>query len=81
MTGELTLNLMFQNNAEEAVTFYVDGFSPLFGNSRILKTTYYGRKNLQRSGMFRKLPRISCRARREASGPSGSCSTGWRSLP
>jgi len=42
----LILNLMFRNNAEEAVKFYIAVFSQVFGTCRILNTTRYGEKEL-----------------------------------
>jgi len=37
---------MFRHEAEEAAKFYVSTFSPIFGDTRILKITYYGEDEL-----------------------------------
>ncbi len=65
----LTLNLMFRNNAEEAVKFYIAVFSPVFGNCRILKTTRYGEKEL---AALRDVPEMT---RDIMPGPAGSIKT------
>jgi predicted 3-demethylubiquinone-9 3-methyltransferase (glyoxalase superfamily) len=39
--------LMFRHEAEEAVNFYVSTFFPIFGNTKILKITYYGEDEIE----------------------------------
>ena len=41
------LALMFRREAEEAVKSYVSLFSSVFGDSKILWTTYYGEEELE----------------------------------
>lgn len=41
------LSLMVRHDAEEAVKTYVSLFFPVFGESRILKMTYYGGDELE----------------------------------
>lgn len=40
------LTLMFRHEAEEAVKFYISTFTPIFGNTKVLKITYYGEEEL-----------------------------------
>ena len=42
----ITPNLMFKKDAEKAVELYVSVFSSVLGNSKIIKTTYYGKEEL-----------------------------------
>lgn len=65
----LTLNLMFRNNAEEAVKYYVSVFSSVFGNSRILKTTFFGDEEL---AVLRSVPEMTADI---MPGPAGSVKT------
>ena len=43
----IRLSLMFRHEVEEAVKSYVSLFSPVFGDSKILWTTYYGEEELE----------------------------------
>jgi predicted 3-demethylubiquinone-9 3-methyltransferase (glyoxalase superfamily) len=42
----ITPNLMFNKDAEKAVALYVSAFSSVFSNSKVIKTTYYGKEEL-----------------------------------
>ncbi|ACL16815.1 VOC family protein [Methanosphaerula palustris] len=52
----IVLSLMFRDNAEEAVKFYLSLFSPIFGNSKIEWITYYGEEELE---ALRAVPQMS----------------------
>lgn len=39
-------HLTFDKNAEEAVNMYVELFDSVFGNSKIIKTTYYSQEDI-----------------------------------
>lgn len=51
MTKSITTCLSFTNNAEKAISFYVDIFNRAFGNkhggSKIIKITHYGEEELK----------------------------------
>jgi predicted 3-demethylubiquinone-9 3-methyltransferase (glyoxalase superfamily) len=61
--------LTFKKEAEEAVELYVSVFSSVFGNSRILKTTYFGKDELE---ALKNVPEVS---EDIMPGPAGSVKT------
>ncbi len=58
--------IAFNKEAEEAVNLYVSAFSSAFGDSKILKTTYYGEEELE---ALREVPGL---AEEYMPGPAGS---------
>jgi len=49
-------NLTFKKDAEEAVKMYVSLFDSVFGNSKILKTTYYSQEDID---AIRNIPEVT----------------------
>lgn len=65
----IATHLAFATQAGEAVNLYVSLFASVFGNSRILKTTYYGTEELE---ALREVPEMS---EDIMPGPPGSAKT------
>jgi predicted 3-demethylubiquinone-9 3-methyltransferase (glyoxalase superfamily) len=61
--------LIFKKEAEEAVKLYVSLFDSIFGNSRILKTTYFGKEEID---ALKKVPEVT---EDIMPGPAGSVHT------
>ncbi len=65
----ITPCLTFKKEAEEVVKLYVSVFSSVFGNSKILKTTYFGKEELE---ALKNVPEVS---EDIMPGPAGSVKT------
>lgn len=56
MKNTITICLAFVHNAEEAINSYVNLFNSVFGNSKIIKKTYFSKKELEE---LKKVPEMS----------------------
>lgn len=65
----ITPSLTFKKEAEEAVKLCVSVFSSVFGNSKILKTTYFGKEELE---ALKNVPEVT---EDIMPGPAGSVNT------
>ena len=65
----ITTVLAFDNEAEEAVNLYLSLFAPIFGNSELIKATYFGKEEIEE---LSKLPDITADI---LPGPVGSVKT------